>query len=137
VVFEAVTTLHKEHADPGARLIACATDDSFFKPEFLIEATSSLDRQVERINLLLSEYLVKGLDLNDLSVERSRFMSMRSNLGQLLVRLRSSLTLTLTLEALAETAARVADHIRESRGLAPSRNDPRDIRARAEELREF
>jgi hypothetical protein len=64
-------------------------------------------------------------------------MSMRSNLGQLLVRLRSSLTLTLTLEALAETAARVADHIRESRGLAPSRNDPRDIRARAEELREF
>ena len=62
-------------------------------------------------------------------------MSMRASLGQLLTRLRQNLTLTLEPGTLQQAAARVADYIRELRGQPPSRTDPRDIRARAEELR--
>lgn len=137
VVFEAVTTLQKEHADPAARLIACATDDAVFRDEIRIEVTKSIDDQVATLNQRIGEYLTKQLDLNELSVERSRLLSMRASLGDVLYRLRNSLTLIVSAETLAETSARIADHIRATRGQSPSRTDPRDIRARAEELRRF
>src|SRR5436190_4127175 len=69
VVFEAVTTLHKEDANPDAKLIACATDESFFDPEIRIKVTKLLDTKVASINQLLAEYVAKELDLNDLSIE--------------------------------------------------------------------
>ena len=135
VVFEAVSALHKEHADPTSRLIACSTDEAFFREDVRIEVTRTIDHRLESLNQLIGEYLVKQLDMNDLSVERSRLLSMRANLGDVLLRLRNSLTLSLSPQTMAETAARVADHIRATRGLLPSRTDPRDIRGRAEELR--
>ena len=137
VVFEAVTTLHKEASNPESRLIACATDESFFDPEIRIQVTREIDKKVTGINQLIPEYLAKELDFADLSLERSRLLSMRNTLGDVLVRLRNSLTLPLKTETLADTAARVADHIRGLRGQPPSRTDPRDIRARAEELRRY
>ena len=135
VVFEAVTTLHKEYANPNALLIACATDDAFFAPDFRLAVTRSIDERLATINQLLAQYLKEQLDMNDLSMERSRLLTMRATLGDILARLRNSLTLKLTAETLIATAMRIADHIRELRGQPPSRSDPRDIRARAEELR--
>ena len=135
VVFEAVTPLHKEHVAPASRLIACATDQAFFHPEFRLKVTESLDAQLSRIDQLLARYLAEQLDMNDLSAERSRLLRMRAGLGDVLERLRSSLTLPLSAETLLDAATRVADHIRDLRGMPPSRSDPRDIRARADELR--
>jgi hypothetical protein len=135
VVFEALTALEKEHIDPAAPLIACATDGAFFQAEFRLLVTAALDEQLTRIKGLVTEYLTKELDLNDLSLEHSRLLMMRAALGDILARLRNSLTLTLTPATLAAAAARVADYVRELRGQLASPRDPRDIRARAEELR--
>ena len=135
VVFEAVTTLHKEHANPAARLIACATDAAFFDPTFRLQVTKSIDGQLAKINELLVKYLAEELDMTDLSMERSRLMGMRANLGDVLARLRNSLTLPLEPDTLKGVATRVADYVRDLCGQLPSRTDPRDIRARAEELR--
>jgi hypothetical protein len=135
VVLEAATTLDKEHVNPAARLIACATDQAFFADDFRLRVTERIDTQLAALNALFTKYLNEQLDLNDLSLERSRLLKMRGSLGDLLGRLRNSLTLSLTPDTLLEAAARVADHLRELRGQAPSQQDPRDIRGRAEELR--
>ena len=46
VVFEAVTTLHKEHVNPAARLIACATDQGFFDLGFQLQITAAVDERL-------------------------------------------------------------------------------------------
>lgn len=135
VVLEAATTLDKEHIDPAARLIACATDQGLFQDDFRLRVTGQIDEQITALNALLAKCLTEQLDLTDLSLERSRLLKMRGSLGDLLGRLRNSLTLPLTRDTLLDAAARVADHLRDLRGQAPSQHDPRDIRARAEELR--
>src|SRR4051812_36989445 len=43
VMFEAMSTLQKEHTDPDARLIACATDQAVFDPAFGLEVTKAID----------------------------------------------------------------------------------------------
>lgn len=135
VVFEALSTLHKEYADTSARLIACALDQSFADEGFRLIVTESIDRELRRLDALVRDYLERQLDMNDIVAQRSRLIAMRGGLGDILARLRSSLTLTLSATTLGDVAVRVADHLREQRGLQPSRSDPRDIRARAEELR--
>ena len=136
VVFEAVSTLHKEHTNPATRLIACATDSAFFDPGFRLDVTRSLDEQLETLNGLVMESLAKQLDLTDLVAERSRLLTMRNTLGDVLARLKSNLTLTLTRENVLTCATRVADYVRELHGQQPERMDVRDIRRRAEELRQ-
>jgi hypothetical protein len=135
VVFEAVTTLHKEQIDPAARLIACATDQAFFHPEFRLHVTKLLDERLATIDRALIQYLSQQLDMNDLAADRSQLLRMRANLGDVLERLRGSLTLALGADNVVASATKVADHIRELFGQPPSRTDPRDIRERAEELR--
>jgi hypothetical protein len=135
VVFEAVTTLHKEYVQPGARLVAIALDTAFFAADFRLEITRSLNQKIDELDDLLRQYLEQQLDLNDISVERSLLLRMKAGLGDLLERLRSNLTLTLVGDNVIECATRVADYIRELRGQRPSRTDPRDIRSRARELR--
>jgi TIR domain len=135
VVFEAVSTLQREHIDPEARLIACATDRTFFDHECRLRITKSVGDRLTQIDTLLLEYLKQQLDFADLASERSRLISMRASLGEVLAHCRNSLTLELREDNLVECATKVADHIRRLRGLQPSRGDPRDIRARAEELR--
>jgi len=137
VVFEAVSTLHREQADSKTRLIACATDHSYFAPGFHLEATRSIEERLSEIDRLVPEYLARKMDFQDLSVQRSRLMKMRDSLGDVLLKLRESLTLDLELANVVEIATRVADHIRNLRGQAPSRVDPRDVRERAEQLREL
>lgn len=137
VVLEALTAIQKELSTPQSRLIACATDQTFFNLDLRLELTKSIDERLLEIKKLLAQYLDDDLDMTDLSAERSRLIKMRASLGDILARLRDSLTLLVTEANLLESATRVADHIRELRGQPPSRNDPRDIRARAEELRDL
>jgi hypothetical protein len=135
VVFEAVSTLHKERSNQTARLIACATDQSFFNSDFRLTVTKSINDELKQIDAHLAEYLAQQLDMTDLSATRSRLLAMRTGLGEVLERLRESLTLTLNTSTLLDTATRVADHLRALRGLKPTRMDRRDSRARAGELR--
>jgi hypothetical protein len=137
VVFEAVSALQSEHVEPSRRLVACALDQAFLQPEFRLTLTATLDERLVRLDELLPRYVEQRLATTDISAERDRLIQMRSNLGDVLARLKNSLTLDLTRERLAECAQRAADYIRELKGLAPSRIDPRDNRARAEELRRF
>jgi hypothetical protein len=137
VIFEAVSALQSEHVDPSRRLIACAIDQDFLQPEFRLTLTTALDEKLLRLDELLLRYVEQRLATIDISAERDRLIQMRSDLGDVLARLKNSLTLTLTREGLTWCAQAAADYIRQLKGLAPFRIDPRDIGARAEELRRF
>jgi hypothetical protein len=135
VVFEAVSALHNEHANRKDQLIACAADQTWLLPECRLDLTTRIDDRIGELDGLLTEYLSKRLNFNDLSAERSRLIDMRDGLGDLLSRLRESYTIPLTADDVVESATQIADYLRELRGQAPSRTDPRNIRARAGELR--
>jgi hypothetical protein len=137
VVLEAITTLHKEEAVAAARFIACASDDTFMDPDLRMRLTRTIDEHLERNQARFLEHFKAKLDIRDLSLEHDRLTSMRANLGEIIARLRNSLTLTINRETMASLAARVADHIRATQGLKPSRQDPRDICARAAEVRRY
>jgi hypothetical protein len=136
VVFEAMSTLQKENADPGARLITCATDQAVFEPTFGLDITRAIDERLANLNGIISQYLSQQADFTDLSTERSRWIRMRAGFGEVLDRVRNCLTIVITAETLRQSAERIADHIRNRRGQAPWHHDPRDIRARADELRQ-
>lgn len=137
VVFEAMSTLQKENADPGARLITCATDPLVFEPGFGLEITRAIDARLANLNGIISQYLSQQLDFSELSTERGRWIRMRAGFSDVLDRVRNCLTIIITSDNLRQSAERIADHVRNRQGQAPLRHDPRDIRGRAEELRQL
>jgi len=64
--------------DAAARLIACATDQAFFHPEFRLSVTKLLDERLATIDRALMQYLSQQLDMNDLAADRSRLLRMRA-----------------------------------------------------------
>ena len=137
VAFEAMSTLQKENADPVARLITCATDKAVFDEAFGLGITRAIDARLAHLDGIIAQYLSQQVDFSDLATERKRWIGMRSGFSGVLERIRNCLTLILTSENIRQSAERIADHIRNGRGQLPSRNDPRDIRARADELRQY
>jgi hypothetical protein len=111
VIFEAVTTLDAENLDIGARLIACSLDERFLAPGFRLEITETIDRRLEEIDRLVPEYIERGLDFQDISGERTRLLRMKAALGQLLDRLRTTLTLPLRQDTVPLVADRIAARV--------------------------
>ena len=114
VVLEVLTTLGVERfGDADKKLISCHTDDRFFKPEFRLQITETIDARLETINRLIPDYLAKSLDLVDLTDERDRLLRMRGELGTVLERLKATFSLDLKGDALDEAAAKVASRVRQ------------------------
>jgi TIR domain len=139
VVFEASTALEHEYDNPSARLIACSTDRCFLEDTFHLTIASKLDERIASLKAILREHFEKGLGVEDLGQKHDRLINMRESLGAILARLRNSLTLELDRDdrnGIVQAAIRIADHVRALKGQQPSRSDPRDIRARAQTLRD-
>jgi hypothetical protein len=139
VVFEASTALENERYNPTARLIACSTDRCFLEDTFHLALARTVDERIAALTITLRKQLDQRLGIDELSREHDRLLRMRESLGAILARLRNSLTLHFDRgdrDAITDAARRIADHVRDLKGQAPSRSDPRDIRARAQALRD-
>jgi hypothetical protein len=95
VALETFTTFAAEQSCGGTRFIAGYLDESFFVPTFRLEATQRIDARIEEIDALIPRYLEKKLDTVDLNNERTRLLRLRNGLGEVLERLKGTLSLDL------------------------------------------
>ena len=111
VMLEVVTSMTAEDLDVGTRLIACSTDQRFFEPEFRLQVTKEIDARLAVLDGLLREYGAKHLDITDIATEQVRLSRMRADLGGVLDRLRTTLTLRIDGDAFEGSASKIAKHL--------------------------
>jgi hypothetical protein len=93
VASEAIAGLARNRWGQEVALIACYLDEDWMRPEFRLECTVKIDERLRRLEELIGEYSAKRIDPADLNEERSRLYSLRNSLGDILARLKDSLTL--------------------------------------------
>ncbi len=108
VAMETVDAFYAERSGGGRRFIACYIDEDFFRPGYRLEATERIDAKIAEIEALIPRYVEKRIDTNDLNTEKSRLYALRNNLGDILLRLKESLTLDLRGNAFETSVDRVA-----------------------------
>jgi hypothetical protein len=95
VAIETVNAFHRQKWTDGKLFIGALLSDDFFRPDFRLECTRSIDERLEAIERLLPEYREKMIDPVDLSDEKTRLYELRNNLGTILANLKGSLCLNL------------------------------------------
>ena len=113
VAMESVTAFYGEKLRGDKKFIACYIDDDFFKTDFRLKATKQIDARIEEIDKLIPEYSLLKIDTNDLNSEKSRFHKLRSNLGDILLKLKESLTLDIRESEFDGSLARIIKSIEE------------------------
>ncbi len=109
VALETIDAFHAERT--GRSFIACYLDDDFFDPGFRLALTEQVDAKIARIDELITTYVEKKLDTNDLNSEKSRLYTLRNNLGGILLRLKESLTLDIRGVELSPSVELIVDAI--------------------------
>ena len=93
VGMESVTALYGEKLGNNKRFIACYIEADFFKGDFLLKSHDEIQSRIDEIEKNIPEYVKRKLDTIDLNGEKSRLYKLLNNLGDILKRLKSSLTL--------------------------------------------
>ena len=113
VAMESITAFYGERFQSGKRFIACYLDDDFFQPDFRIKATKQIDARIEEIDRQIPEYIDLKIDTNDLNGQKTRLHRLRASLGDILERLKESLTLDIRDSAFDKSLARILQAIEE------------------------
>jgi hypothetical protein len=116
VAMETVNTFFSEKFSGGKKFIACFVDDGFLQNGFRLEATAKIDAKLLEIDELIPRYAAQKIDTNDLNDERSRLFELRNHVGDILKRLRGSLSLDLRGDHFEKSVQRVADEVSSSPG---------------------
>ena len=116
VALESIAAFYSEKLGDGKKFIACYLDDDFFKSDYRLNATEQIDAQIDEIQKLILKYDEKKLDTSDLNSQKSRLYTLRNNLGDILLRLRDSLTLDLRESKFDESLTRIVKSIEEIPG---------------------
>ncbi|WP_162458989.1 TIR domain-containing protein [Desulfosarcina ovata] len=119
VAMETINTFYLEKFKRDKKLTACYLDDDFFKPRFRLEATQKIDAKIQEIDELIPEYIENKLDTIDLNNEKSRLHQLRNNLGEILLRLKETLTLDIRNDQYDKSLSRIIETI-----TSPSRVSP-------------
>src|SRR5262249_3654386 len=83
------------------------------KPGFRLTATEQIDAKIHEIEELIPRYMEKKLDTSDLNSEKSRLYKLRNNLGDILQKLKDSLTLDIRESEFERSLARIVKSIEE------------------------
>lgn len=116
VAMESVTAFYNEKLRGDKRFIGCYLDDDFFKPDFRLKATKQIDGRIEEIDKLIPEYIAQKIDTNDLNSQKSRLYKLRNDLGDILLKLKDSLTLDIRESEFDKSLARIVKAIEEIPG---------------------
>jgi len=113
VALESITAFYGEKLRSGKKFIACYIDDDFFKPDFRLNATEQIDAKIDEIEKLIPKYAEKKLDTSDLNSQKSRLYKLRNDLGDILQKLKDSLTLDIRDSEFDKSLARIVQSIEE------------------------
>ena len=108
VAMETIDAFYAERFGGSRPFIACYLDDDFFQPRFRLECTEGIDAKIAEIDALIPEYVERRLDTNDLNSEKTRLYALRNHLGDILLRLKESLSLDVRGEELGPSVERIA-----------------------------
>jgi hypothetical protein len=111
VALESINTFYHEKFAGSKKFIACYLDTDFFSMDFRLNATSQIDAKIEEIDKLIPKYIASNIDTNDLNSQKSRLYKLRNNLGDILLRLRDSLSLDLRGEKFEESVTKIVNEI--------------------------
>ncbi|MGE0102562.1 MAG: toll/interleukin-1 receptor domain-containing protein [Blastocatellales bacterium] len=112
VAMESITAMYGEKLRDNKKFIHCYIDDDFFEPGYRLEANKTIDAQIDKIDKLIPEYIAGKLDPIDLNSEKSRLIKLRNNLGDILLKLKESLTLDIREPAFDESVSRIVISIK-------------------------
>ena len=111
---ETINTFYHTKFNKDKKFIACYIDDDFFSPRFRLEATKKIDDKLAEIDDLIPEYIQNKMDTIDLNSEKSRLHQLRNNLGEILLRLKESLTLDIRDDQYDESLNRIINTTKSS-----------------------
>lgn len=111
VAMETINTFYHEKFSANRKFVAGFIDDDFFQIRFRLDATRQLDEKISEIDKLIPEYIENSIDTIDLNNEKSRLHKLRSSLGDILLRLKESLSLDLREDKFDESVAKIVDVI--------------------------
>ena len=113
VALESITAFYNEMFQSDKKFIACYIDDDFFKIDYRLKATKQIDAKIEKIEKLIQKYAAQKIDTNDLNSQKTRLYKLRSNLGDILLRLKESLSLDVREGRFDDSLARIVKTITE------------------------
>ena len=113
VALESVTAIYGEKLRDDKKFIACYIDDDFFKVDYRLKATKQIKAKIEEIDKLIPEYIAEKIDTNDLNSQKTRLYKLHNNLGDILQKLRDSLTLDIRESEFDRSLARIVQSIEE------------------------
>src|SRR5262245_10561273 len=113
VALESITVLYSEKLRGDKRFIVCYLDDDFFETDFRLKAIKQIDAEIKDINDRILEYIELKIDTNDLDGQKSRLYELRNNLGNILKKLKDSLTLDIRESEFDRSLARIIKSIEE------------------------
>jgi hypothetical protein len=113
VALESVTAFYNERLRSDKKFIACYIDDDFFKADYRLKATKHIDAKIKEIEDLTSEHNAEKIDTNDLDDQKARLYKLRNNLGDILQKLKDSLTLDIRESEFDRSLARIVRSIEE------------------------
>lgn len=113
VALESITAFYNEKLRSDKKFIACYLDNEFFDIGYRLNATEQIEAEIERINILIPKYLDKQFDTKDLAGQRDRLVNLRNGLGNILERLKDSLTLDIRDPEFDKSLARIIQAIEE------------------------
>lgn len=111
VALESINTFYHEKFAGSKKFIACYLDTDFFRNDFRLNATRQIDAKIEEIDKLIPEYIASKIDTNDLNSQKSRLYKLRNNMGDILLRLRDSLSLDLRRAKFEESVTKIVNEI--------------------------
>jgi hypothetical protein len=113
VALESVTAFYSEKLRSDKKFIACYIDDDFFKVDYRLKATKQIKAKIEEIDQLIPEYFAEKIDTNDLNSQKTMLYKLHNNLGDILQKLRDSLTLDIRESEFDKSLARIVQSIEE------------------------
>jgi HEAT repeat protein len=116
VALESITAFYSEKLRGDKRFIACYLDDDFFETGFRLKATEQIDAKIKDIDDKIPKYIERKIDTNDLNGEKSRLIKLRNDLGDILQKLKDSLTLDIRESEFDRSLARIIKSIEEIPG---------------------
>jgi hypothetical protein len=103
VSLETIDTFYLEKFTKRKRFIAAYLDEDIFNLSFTAEAIEHINWELEKIREQIKKRDKLGIDSRDLNIEKSRIMSLRSHLDEIIQKLHGSRCIDIRKEKLPET----------------------------------
>lgn len=102
VGMETINTFFLQKFSKNKQFISCYLDTDFFDHGFTANAVESFDLQLKDVNLQIEKHNQLGINTRDLNDVKSRLLSLRNNLDEIIRQLRNSLSVDIRDEKLTE-----------------------------------